>query len=79
MNRMIDGYDNMENEPKHNGVYKGTILRELGEDAGREEPLPYTTPGTKAMQLITKGYKETTQGNKYADLLYAFIYCWLCS
>lgn len=80
MNRIVEGYDKMDNKPKHNDAFKGedklshiedaysTILRELGEDVGREGLLRTPLRAAKAMQFLTKGYKETPQGNKCADL-----------
>lgn len=93
MNGTVDGYSNMHNEPKQNGVCKGedraaseklshiedayaTILRGLGEDVGREGLLRTPLRAAKAMQFLTKGYKETTQGKKYPHLC-AF-HCLLC-
>lgn len=91
MNRTVDGYSNMPNEPKHNSVCKGedraasekrphiedaSILRELGEDVGREGLLRTPLRAAKAMQFLTKGNKETTQGKKYPHLC-AF-HCLLC-
>ena len=39
-----------------------TILSELGEDVGREGLLRTPLRAAKAMQFLTKGYKETTKG-----------------
>lgn len=87
MDRIVDGYNNMDNEAKHSSVFKGedklsriedaysTILRELGEDTSREGLLRTPLRAAKAMQFLTKGYKETTQGNKYADLCSLTVCC----
>ena len=40
-----------------------TVLSELGEDVEREGLLRTPLRAAKAMQFLTKGYKETTQGN----------------
>lgn len=42
-----------------------TILSELGEDASREGLARTPLRAAKAMQFLTKGYKETIQGKKY--------------
>uniref|UniRef100_A0A3B4X5P1 GTP cyclohydrolase 1 n=1 Tax=Seriola lalandi dorsalis TaxID=1841481 RepID=A0A3B4X5P1_SERLL len=39
-----------------------TMLSELGEDVDREGLLRTPLRAAKAMQFLTKGYKETTQG-----------------
>lgn len=45
-----------------------TILGELGEDVGREGLLRTPLRAAKAMQFLTKGYKETTQGKTVCPL-----------
>lgn len=57
-----------EEKPSHMEDAYSTILGELGEDVGREGLLRTPLRAAKAMQFLTKGYKETTQGNKQADL-----------
>lgn len=42
-----------------------TILRELGEDVSREGLVRTPLRAAKAMQFLTKGYKETTEGKKH--------------
>lgn len=39
-----------------------TVLSELGEDVDREGLLRTPLRAAKAMQFLTKGYKETTRG-----------------
>lgn len=44
-----------------------TVLRELGEDVDREGLLRTPLRAAKAMQFLTKGYHETTQGKSLND------------
>ncbi|KAM8772409.1 GTP cyclohydrolase 1-like [Acanthopagrus schlegelii] len=55
--------DENQNADKLSHIEKAytTILSELGEDAERESLLCTPLPAAKAMQFLTKGYKETTQ------------------
>lgn len=65
-------------KPSHIEDAYATILRELGEDVGREGLLRTPLRAAKAMQFLTKGYKETTQGKTFAHLraFYCLLCCW---
>ena len=56
--------DENQNADKLSHIEKAytTILSELGEDVKRESLLCTPLRAAKAMQFLTKGYKETTQG-----------------
>lgn len=47
-----------------------TVLSELGEDVDREGLLRTPLRAAKAMQFLTKGYKEKTQGVSGSTLSY---------
>lgn len=81
MNGTVAEYCKMCNDSKHNDLCRRekdsrdklshiedaytTILSELGEDASREGLVRTPLRAAKAMQFLTKGYKETIQGKKY--------------
>ena len=63
--------DENQNTEKLSHIEKAytTILSELGEDVKREGLLRTPLRAAKAMQFLTKGYKETIQGK---DTFFSF-------
>lgn len=63
--REKDSRDSDSDKLSHIEDAYSTILSELGEDAGREGLVRSPLRAAKAMQFLTKGYRETVQGKKY--------------
>lgn len=63
--REKDSRDSDSDKPSHIEDAYTTILSELGEDASREGLVRMPLRAAKAMQFLTKCYKETIQGEKY--------------
>lgn len=63
--REKDSGDSDSDKLSHIEDAYATVLSELGEDASREGLVRTPLRAAKAVQFLTKGYKETIQGKTY--------------